>query len=162
MLSVVHSNGVVQDNPRASGFALDLLRPSVFEARQIVRARSEKPSTVATRLKEARQTGWAAALRKIHNKWRVRLCRERKELRASATFQSMATMSATWCEDELKGIEARAHKSRDAEIQELRQAIETGKVRVGRERRREVRIVRERNLRPATFLFNQCSSRTYV
>lgn len=71
-------------------------------------------------------------------------------------------MSATWCEDELKGIEARAHKSRDAEIQELRQAIETGKVRVGRERRREVRIVRERNLRPATFLFNQCSSRTYV
>lgn len=143
------------DRPLTETCGGDVLKPSIFRRRQVIRARSEKPSTVATRLRETRRTGLSAAMRKINLRWRVRLCRKRQEFESSEIYQTMAAASATWCEQELKKIEDSYRLGRDMEIRALRHAVDNGLLVVQEEGRAEASTNRLRELRPDTYLFNQ-------
>jgi RecB family exonuclease len=121
---------------------------SMFSSRHVCRARSEKPSTVATRNREAKRIGLSAARLKISKKWRTRLYREKRSFKMSEPYRDNHTRFPEWCEDELLRIERRIHTARDAELAALpsSETLQQGEAREGISEHRHG--IKARPLRP--------------
>lgn len=106
-----------------------------FEPRIIRTAESEKPSTIATREREARQFGLQVGVSKIKSKWRTRRCRAISRLRGQSIFQKIQVRAPEKCEEYERDLTRELNLLRAKEVQSIVQWWEknTGSQVVGRE-----------------------------
>jgi hypothetical protein len=92
-----------------------------FEPRIIRRAESEKPSTIATREREARQLGLQAGVSKIKRKWRTRRYRAILNLRGHSIFQKIQGRAPEKCEEYERDLTRELNLLRAKEVKSMAQ-----------------------------------------
>lgn len=93
--------------------------------RRISWARSEKPSTVLTREREARRSGLSAAILKINGKWRQRKMKAVQRMKMMDCYERLMQLSSISCEMYLKSLKDEFDALRKKEIQLIRHELES-------------------------------------
>ena len=93
----------------------------LFEPRIIRKAESEKPSTIATREREARQFGLQVAVTKIKSKWRTRRYRAIRHLRGHSIFQQIQGRAPEKCEEYERDLTRELNLLRAKEVKSIAQ-----------------------------------------